>query len=75
MMKALGFVLLGIGVLCFVWFLFVAGGFALVSLSGFVGTDGREAGGELVTAVLAVLLGCGIGVLVAKTGARLISGR
>ena len=73
MIKALGFVLLGIGVLCFVWFLFVAGSFALVSLSGFVGTDGREAGGELVTAMLALLLGCGFGALVAKTGLRLVS--
>lgn len=49
----------------------VGGSFSVVYLLGYLGTGGREAGGELALALAATLAGIGIGLLLVKLGSWL----
>lgn len=50
------------------WCAFVGGSFSLVYALGFIGTKGREAGGELAVMLTLTVLGIGIGYIVARLG-------
>jgi len=71
MRRLFGFFLIVIGAICIAWFLIVAGSFTIVALKGFVGTSGREAGGELAVSALALLAGSAIGIFIIRLGGKL----
>ncbi|GAB5415804.1 MAG: hypothetical protein Cons2KO_34070 [Congregibacter sp.] len=73
MRKVLVYIVVAVGALLFTWTLFVAGSFAFVAAQGFVGTQGREAGGELLVALTALALGCAAGYLLIRFGARTLN--
>lgn len=73
MRKFLGKSLQLLGWLCAGWFGVTGSMFSGVYLMGFIGTGGREAGGELVLALGVTLGGVLVGLLVAKLGGWIAS--
>lgn len=71
MARTAGKVLYILGFLCLGWFVLVGGSFSGIYLMGFIGTGGREAGGELAFMVVATLVGAGVGWLLIRVGSRL----
>ncbi|QFU77059.1 hypothetical protein EY643_16155 [Halioglobus maricola] len=72
MSRIIGYMLQLAGCLCIAWGVLVWGSFALVAFKGFIGTDGNEAGGELLTFLGALLLFCAIGFASMRYGSKLI---
>jgi hypothetical protein len=68
MRRIVGRILQFLGWLCAAWFGFVGGSFCAIYLVGYLGTSGREAGGELVLALGVTLSGLALGLIVAKFG-------
>ena len=72
MSRLMGHLLQASGCLCIAWGVLVWGSFSLVALKGFIGTGGNEAGGELLTFVLAMLVFAAAGLGLMKFGNRLL---
>lgn len=71
MRKQIGVVVQVIGWLASAWCVVVGGSFSLIYAMGFIGTSGREAGGELVVMLALTIGGALAGYLVAKLGLRI----
>lgn len=68
MRRIIGRILEFLGLSCAAWFGFVGGSFCAIYLLGYLGTSGREAGGELVLALGVTLGGLAVGLVIAKFG-------
>lgn len=73
MQRLIGKILIVLGWVCTVWFGLVGGSFSFVYLTGFVGTAGREAGGELVFALFITLVGVAVGLALVRVGSWLVT--
>jgi hypothetical protein len=72
MRKVFAYILQIVGWGCVAWFGIVGGGFSAIYLLGFIGTGGREAGGELFGVLIITAVGIMIGFVFAKLGKRLL---
>lgn len=68
MRKIIGRIIQYLGWLGAAWFGVAGGGFSAIYLMGFIGTGGREAGNELVFALIVTTVGVAVGLLIGKFG-------
>jgi hypothetical protein len=68
MQRVIGKLLIVVGAGLGAWSLVVGGSFSAILLMGYVGTGGREAGGQLGAMVLLTVAGVALGYATARVG-------
>ena len=71
MKRAIGILLIILGVACTAWCAVVGGSFTGVYLLGYIGTDGNEAGRELAYMASFTVAGIVVGILITRLGMKL----
>lgn len=73
MQRVFGKILIVAGFGIGAWSLVVGGSFSAILLMGYVGTGGREAGGQLGMMILLTLAGASLGYAAARVGRWLVA--